>query len=111
DLARQVTAGDGRRDFGDAAHLRGQVARHEVDVVGKVLPRAAYTRPLGLSAQLAFGADFARHARHLRRERVELVDHRVDRVLELEDFAFDVDGDLAREVAARHGGRHFGDIA
>ena len=33
-----------------------------------------------------------------RRERVQLVDHRVDCVLELEDLALDVDGDLAREI-------------
>ena len=42
---------------------------------------------LGLAAELALGADLARHARHLGGERVQLVDHRVDRVLELEDLA------------------------
>ena len=111
DLARQVAAGDGRRDLGDAAHLRGQVARHEVDVVGQVLPRAAHARHLRLAAELALGADFARHPRDFRRERVQLVDHRVDRVLELEDFALHVHGDLARQVAARDGRRHFRDVA
>ena len=44
-------------------------------------------------------------------KRVELIDHRVDGVLQLEDFALHVDGDLAREVAARHGGGHLGDVA
>ena len=44
-------------------------------------------------------------------KRVELVDHRVDGVLELEDLALHVDGDLLRQVAARHGGGHFGDVA
>jgi hypothetical protein len=39
-----------------------------------------------------------------RREAVELVDHRVDGVLELEDFALHLDGDLAAQVAARHCG-------
>jgi hypothetical protein len=53
---------------------------------------------------LAVGADFARHARDFRRERPQLIDHRVDGVLQLEDFAFHVDGDLAREVATRDGG-------
>ena len=33
---------------------------------------------LRLAAELALGADLARHARHLGRERVELIDHRVD---------------------------------
>ena len=46
-----------------------------------------------------------------RREGVELVDHDVDGVLELEDFALHVDGDLLRQVAARDGGRHLGDVA
>ena len=42
---------------------------------------------VGLAAQLAFGAHFAGHAGHFRGERAELVDHRVDGVLQLEDFA------------------------
>ena len=111
DLLRQVAAGDGGRDLGDVAHLRGQVAGHEVDVVGQVLPGAGDARHLRLAAELAFGADLARDARHFRGEGVELVHHRVDGVLELEDFAAHVDGDLARQVAARHGGGHLGDVA
>src|SRR6202050_1130705 len=47
-----------------------------------------------------------RAARPLGGEGVELVDHGVDGVLQLEDLALHVDGDLAREVAARHRGRH-----
>ena len=54
---------------------------------------------LRLAAQLAFGADLARHARHFRGEAVELIDHGVDRVLELEDLALHVDGDLLGQVA------------
>ena len=42
---------------------------------------------LRLAAELALGADLARDARHLGGERVELVHHRVDGVLELEDLA------------------------
>ena len=44
-------------------------------------------------------------------EGVELIDHRVDGVLQLEDLALHVDGDLARQVAARDRGRHLGDVA
>jgi hypothetical protein len=44
-------------------------------------------------------------------KRVELVHHRVDRVLELEDLALDVDGDLLGEVAVGDGGGDFGDVA
>ena len=40
-----------------------------------------------LAAELALGADLARDARDLVGERGELVDHRVDRVLELEHLA------------------------
>ena len=37
--------------------------------------------------ELAFGADLAGHAGDFGGEAVELVDHRVDRVLQLEDLA------------------------
>ena len=87
DLLRQVAVGDRGRDLGDVAHLAGQVAGHRVDVVGQVLPGAGDARHLGLAAELALGADLARHARHLAAKRVELVDHRVDGVLQLEDLA------------------------
>ena len=64
-----------------------------------------------LAAELALGADLAGHARHLRGEAVELVDHRVDRVLELEDLALHLDGDLLGQVARGHRGGHLGDVA
>ena len=41
----------------------------------------------GLAAELAFGADLARDARHFRGEGVELVHHGVDGVLQLQNFA------------------------
>ncbi len=44
-------------------------------------------------------------------EGVELVHHGVDGVLELEDLALHVHGDLAREVAAGDGRGHLGDVA
>ena len=111
DLARQVAARDGRGHFGDVAHLAGEVAGHGVDVVGQVLPRAGDARHLRLSAEFSFGADLARHARHFAGEAVELVDHRVDRFLQLQDLAAHVDRDLLRQVAAGDGGRHIGNVA
>ena len=111
DLLGKVAARDRGRDIGDVADLRGQVAGHEVDVVGEVLPGAGDAGHLRLAAELAFGADLARHARHFGSERVELVDHRVDGVLQLQDFAAHVDRDLAREVAARDRGGDVGDVA
>ena len=66
---------------------------------------------VGLTAELAFGAHFAGHAGHFRGERAELIDHRVDRVLQLEDFALHVDRDLLGQVAVGDGGGHVGDVA
>ena len=111
DLLRQVALGDGGRHLGDVADLAGQIVGHQVHVVGEVLPRAGDAFHARLAAELAFGADLAGHARHFGREAVELVDHRVDGVLELEDFALHLDGDLLGQVAARDGGGHFGDVA
>src|SRR5215468_5429747 len=100
DLLREVAAGNGGGDLGDVADLCGEVRRHEVDVVGEVLPGAGDFRHFGLAAELAFGADLARDARHFGGERVELVHHGVDGVLELEDLTAHVDRDLARQVTA-----------
>src|SRR5262249_3982556 len=44
-------------------------------------------------------------------ERVELVHHGVDGVLELQNLALHVHGDLAGQVAARHRRGHLGDVA
>ena len=66
---------------------------------------------LGLPAELALGADFLRDARDLGGERVELIDHLVDDVLDLEDLALHVDGDLLRQVAAGDGGRDLRHVA
>src|SRR6185437_7345156 len=111
DLLRQVARGDGGRHFGDVADLGGEVRGHRVDRVGQVLPGAGDAKHVGLAAEPAFGADLARHARHLAGEGVELIDHRVDGLLELQDFAGDVDGDLLRQVAAGDGGGDVGDVA
>ena len=69
-----------------AVRLRG----HGVDAVGQVLPGAGHAAHVGLAAELAFGADFARHAGDFAGESVELVHHGVDGFLELQDFAADV---------------------
>src|SRR5205085_7397681 len=87
------------------------VRADEVYVVVEVLPGACDVGHLGLAAKLSFRADLARHAGHFGRERVELVDHRVDGVFQLEDFALHVDRDLARQVAAGDGRGDLGDVA
>ena len=97
--------------MGDVADLVGQVGGHEVDVVGQVLPGSRDAGDERLPAELALGPNLAGHARHLVGERRELIDHRVDRLLELEDLALDVDGDLLRQVAVGHRRRDHRDVA
>src|SRR5438105_15286808 len=80
DLLGEIAVGDSGRDLGDVADLAGQVARHQVHVVGQVFPDAADAAHVGLAAQLALGADLACHAGHFSGERVQLPDHRVDRL-------------------------------
>ena len=108
---REVPAGDRRRDFGDVSNLRRQIAGHRVDAVSQVLPCPGDAQHLRLTAEPAFGANFARNARHLGRKSVELIDHRVDGVLQLENLAPHIDGDLAGKIAACDRGRNLGDVA
>ena len=111
DLAREIATRHGRRYLGDISYLRRQVTRHGVHTVGQIFPCTRHARHICLSAQTSFRAHFARDARHLAGEAVQLVHHGVERFLQLKDLAAHVDGDLAREVAVRDGGRHLGDVA
>src|SRR5438445_9856079 len=111
DLLREIAIGNRDGDVGDVANLGRQVAGHDVDAIGQVLPGAGDAGHGGLAAELAFGADFAGDAGDFGGERIQLVNHRVDRFFELQDFAMDVDGDFLREVAVGHGDCNFGDIA
>src|SRR6476661_7844369 len=61
-LALQIALRNRGHDFGDAADLVGEVGRHQVDVVGQVLPGSADARHLRLAAEAALGADLARNA-------------------------------------------------
>src|SRR5216110_687008 len=47
-----------------------------------------------LATELAFGSDFARHTGYFRGETIELVHHRIDRILQLQNLASDIDGNL-----------------
>src|SRR5207253_4496323 len=66
---------------------------------------------VGLYAEPKAGDELARQLRFGRVNLRSLVHHRVDGVLELEDLALDVYRDLLRQVPARHGFGHVGDIA
>ncbi len=111
DLLRQVPRGHRLRHVRDVAHLVREVARHEVDAVREILPGPRHVPHVGLAAQLAVRAHLAGHAGHLRRERAQLIDHGVDRVLELEDLALDLDGDLLGKIARGHRLRHVRNVA
>ncbi len=100
-----------RGHIGDVADLIRQVAGHRVHAIGQILPHAADAFHLRLAAQLAFGSDFARHARHFAGERIELIHHGVDGVLQLQNFAARIHRDLGRQIALGHGRGHTGDVA
>src|SRR5439155_21425098 len=111
DLLGEVAVSHGGRHLRDVAHLGGEVAGHGVHAVGQVLPSARYAFDLGLAAQLAFGAHLAGHAGDFRGEGAELIDHRVNGVLQLPEFALHIDGDLLVQVAVGDGGGDLGDVA
>ena len=73
------------------------------------------SRTCGLAAELAVGADLARHARHLGGEHAELLDHRVDdggraEELALERPALDVEPHGLQQVALGHGRQRAGHL-
>ena len=111
DLLGQIAERHRGRDLGDVAHLARQVRGELVDVVGQILPGAADAFDLGLAAELALGADLARHARHLGREGAELLDHGIHDLADAQKLAaqrapLDLDRHGLGEVAARHRADH-----
>src|SRR5207253_2270118 len=111
DLARQLATRDSGSDVGDVSHLAGEVRRHEVHVVGEVLPRAGDLRHLRLAAQSSFGSYLTRHARYFLGECAQLIHHGVDGVLQLQCLAARFDGDCLGEISFRHRSRHGGNIS
>src|SRR5205823_5649841 len=111
EFALEIAVGDRRHHLGDSAHLSGQVDGHGVDALGQVLPDAADALHHRLAAQLSFGSDLARNARNFTCERVQLVDHRVHGLFQVEDLASDIDRDLTREVAVCYRGGDLRDVS
>src|SRR5262249_34878041 len=111
EFAFEIAIGDGRYDLGDSADLCREVRRHEIDVIGEILPRTGDALHLRLAAKLTVRADFARNTGDLGGKRIQLIDHRVDGVFQLEDFALYVDRDLARQIAVCDGCCHLCDVS
>ena len=111
ELLAQVAGRDGCDNLDDPAYLVCEVRRHDIHGVGQVLPGTCHPGDLGLSSEFTLSADFARHASDFRGKGVELIDHRVNGVLQLKDFAFDIDRDFSRQIAARHCGGYLGDVS
>src|SRR5262249_8299646 len=107
----ETSFADGGGHLGDVAHLASEVARHGIDAVGEVLPRSGHTAHHGLAAELAFGADLAGNAGDLAGKGVELIDHRIDGLLKLQNLAADIDGDLLGEITVCNGGGDLGNVA
>jgi hypothetical protein len=111
DLLVELAPGDGRGHLGDVSHLGREVAGHRVHVVGQVfqVPPTPFT--WAWPPSLPSVPTFAGHPGHFRGEGVELVHHGVDGVLELQDFALDVDRDLLVELAPGDGRGYLGDVS
>src|SRR6185436_3647047 len=116
DLLRQVAVRDGDRHVRDVADLGRQVAGHLVHGFGEIFPNAGHALHLCLTAELAFGADLARHARHFGREDGELLDHAVHELGGPQELAFerpavDLEAHRLAEITLRDradGACHFG---
>src|SRR5271166_3469768 len=89
DFLGQVAVGNGDRHLGDVAHLRCEVAGHPVHRFREVLPHARHACHLRLAAELAFGADLTRHARHLRSKNRELFDHGIDQLRRAQELTLE----------------------
>src|SRR5262249_53343805 len=111
DLLGQVAVGHGGGDCRDVADLSREIAGHGVHGVRQVFPGAGSALDSSLATQTTVGANLACDAGDLRSEGVELVNHCVDGVFQLEDLAPLVDRDLLGQIPVRHGGGHIGDIA
>ena len=111
ELALEIAVRDIRHDFVDTADLGREIRGHRIDIVGQILPCAGHAADFRLATELAFRADLTRHAGYFRREPVELINHGVDRVLQLQKFAVHVHRDLAGQIASRHRRGHLRDVA
>src|SRR5690606_27712821 len=97
--------------IGDLPYLSGKVARHDIYIVGKVLPGSCGTRHGSLASQLSFGTHLARHPRYLRREQRKGIHHAVDGIGEDQYFSsLSFLSDPPRRSSDLYRGSHIGDL-
>src|SRR6185369_15738052 len=96
--------------FRNVTYLCRQVTGHLVHRVCQVFPGTSHTGHIRLTTELTFRTHLARHTRYFRCKSAELVHHRVDRVLQLEDLTTNVHRDLSRQITIRYRCRYLGDI-
>ena len=111
DLLREVAGRYGRRHVGDVANLRGEVAGHRVDRIGKIFPRAGNAfepRPV----RRAFLRNRLRARRASLQKRNALSWSTIVLIVSLSSriSPLNVDGDLLRKVALGDGRRDVGNV-
>ena len=77
----------------------GKVASHRVDAIGKIFPSPGDPFDHCLTTELSFRPDLASNACNFTRKCVELIDHDIDGILQLQNFAAHIDCYLTRQVS------------
>ena len=76
--------------------------------MGQIAPRPCGAGHVRLTAEFSFHSHFARHCRNLSGKRSECVDHVIDRLSELGNFAFGLKEEFTVQVALCDCRNHFG---
>src|SRR5206468_4006434 len=108
DLLGEVSVGDRSGHLGEIGRVSCRVARHRVDVVGKILPGSGHSLDFGAASECAFGSYLSGDAGDFGRKSVDLIHHRIDGVLKVQDLALNVYGDLLGEVSVGDRSGHLG---
>ena len=85
----QFAVGHGGGDTSNVANLAGQVAGHQVYVIGEILPGSRHATYVGLTAQLALRTHLPSDPRNLRGKRTQLIHHCVYRTGSAEELALE----------------------
>jgi len=110
-LFREITEGDGLCNLCNGSNLGSQVCGELIDNTCELAPGAFNINDMSLTAELAIGADLLTDSGDFAGKELELVDHGVDDILELNhDEALYRDGNFLRKVATSDGIANAGDV-